>query len=59
MINKDLMDILACPQCKGPVELTEDENGLVCDKCRLMYEIIDDIPVMLIDKAVRLDENDG
>ncbi|MEJ2136917.1 MAG: Trm112 family protein [Desulfofustis sp.] len=59
MINKDLLDILACPQCKGPVELTQDENGLVCDKCRLMYEIIDDIPVMLIDKAVRLDEKDG
>ncbi len=59
MINKDLLDILACPQCKGPVELTQDENGLVCEKCRLMYEIIDDIPVMLIDKAVRLDEKDG
>ena len=56
MINKDLLDILACPQCKGPVELTETENGLVCDKCRLLYEIIDDIPVMLIDKAVRLDK---
>ena len=56
MINKDLLDILACPQCKGPVELTEDENGLICDKCKLLYEIIDDIPVMLIDKAVRLDE---
>ena len=56
MINKDLLDILACPQCKGPVELTEENNGLVCDKCRLLYEIIDDIPVMLIDKAIRLDE---
>ncbi len=56
MINKDLLDILACPQCKGPVKLTEEENGLVCDKCRLLYEIIDDIPVMLIDKAIRLDE---
>ena len=58
MINKDLLDILACPQCKGPVELTEQEHGLVCDKCRLLYEIIDDIPVMLIDKAVRLDEQE-
>ena len=56
MINKNLLDILACPQCKGPVELTEQEDGLVCDKCRLRYEIIDDIPVMLIDKAIRLDE---
>ena len=56
MINKDLLDILACPKCKGPIELTKDENGLVCEKCRLLYEIIDDIPVMLIDKARRLDQ---
>ena len=58
MINRDLLDILACPKCKGPIELTEDENGLVCDQCRLLYEIIDDIPVMLIDKAKKLDQND-
>ena len=50
-ISKELLDILACPQCKGPVKLTAEENGLVCDKCRLLYEIIDDIPVMLIDEA--------
>lgn len=59
MINKDLLDILACPKCKGPIELTAEENGLVCEKCRLLYEIIDDIPVMLIDKAKKLDEKDG
>lgn len=58
MINRDLLDILACPQCKGPIQLTQDESGLVCDKCLLLYEIIDDIPVMLIDKAKRLDEQD-
>ena len=56
MINKDLLDILACPQCKGPVELTPKENGLVCEKCRLLYEIIDDIPVMIIDKAKNIDD---
>lgn len=59
MINKDLLDILACPKCKGPIELTAEENGLVCGKCRLLYEIIDDIPVMLIDKAKKLDKKDG
>lgn len=56
MINKDLLDILACPKCKGPVELTSEENGLMCRKCKLLYEIIDDIPVMIIDKAKTLDE---
>ena len=59
MINKDLLDILACPKCKGPIELTPEENGLVCENSRLLYEIIDDIPVMLIDKAKNLDEKSG
>lgn len=58
MINRDLLDILACPQCKGPVKLRIDESGLVCEKCRLLYEIIDDIPVMLIDKAKKLAAGD-
>lgn len=55
MINKDLLDILACPKCKGPVKLTESGDGLVCEKCRLVYAIRDDIPVMLIDEAQNLD----
>ena len=56
MINKDLLEILACPQCKGPVKLQEDEKGLTCEKCRLLYEIIDDIPVMLINKAKKISD---
>ena len=57
MISKDLLDILACPKCKGPVELTETTDGLVCKSCRLMYEIREDIPVMLIDEAQKLKED--
>ena len=55
MLNKDFLDILVCPQCKGPVRLTEAADGLVCEKCRLVYAIRDDIPVMLIDEARSLD----
>lgn len=58
MINKDLLDILACPKCKGPITLNDDANGLICGQCRLLYEIIDDIPVMLIDKAKKLEQGD-
>ncbi len=54
MINKDLLKILACPQCKGPVKL-RDENGLICEKCLLLYEIKDDIPIMLIEKAQKIE----
>jgi uncharacterized protein len=54
MIGKELLEILACPKCKGPVILSEKKDGLICKKCRLLYEIRDDIPVMLIDQAKKL-----
>ncbi len=54
MIDKKLLEILACPKCKGDVELVEEISGLVCRNCKLLYEIKDGIPVMLIDKAVPL-----
>jgi uncharacterized protein len=50
-ISKDLLDILACPKCKGDIYLNESGDGLICNVCRLMYPIKDDIPVMLIDEA--------
>ncbi len=50
-INKDLLDILACPKCKGDLTLAEAEDGLICHACKLRYPIRDDIPVMLIDEA--------
>ena len=56
MISQELLDILACPQCKEAVHLNAEKNGLVCEKCNLVYEIRDDIPVMLIDEAKPLTE---
>lgn len=53
-INKELLDILACPKCKGEIHLSEKGNGLICNACKLMYPIKDDIPIMLIDEAVKL-----
>lgn len=54
-LNKELLAILACPKCKGDIHLTPKEDGLVCEKCRLVYEIRDDIPIMLIDEAKPLE----
>jgi uncharacterized protein len=45
------LDILACPVCKESVHLTPDSSGLKCEKCRRVYPIRDDIPIMLIDEA--------
>jgi len=53
-ISKDLLDILACPKCKGDIRLNPSNDGLICDACRLLYPIKDDIPVMLIDEATPL-----
>jgi len=54
-VSKELLDILVCPQCKGDLIYIETKDGLVCDKCKLMYPVKEDIPVMLIDEAVVLE----
>jgi uncharacterized protein YbaR (Trm112 family) len=54
-ISKELLEILACPQCKGEVTLTAGQDALVCNKCKLRYAIKDDIPIMLIDEAERIE----
>ena len=50
-IDKELLDILACPACKTPVEMTADQDGLRCGDCRRIYPIRDGIPVMMLDQA--------
>jgi hypothetical protein len=54
MDMKELVEILACPGCKGPVKLVNDETGLLCEKCGLLYEIRDGIPVMLVEEAKKV-----
>ncbi|MDD5561302.1 MAG: Trm112 family protein [Candidatus Omnitrophica bacterium] len=49
MIDKELLNILACPACKADVELKD--NKIVCKKCGRRYPVREGIPVMLIDEA--------
>ncbi|RQW05060.1 MAG: Trm112 family protein [Calditrichaeota bacterium] len=56
MLDKQLLEILACPKCKGELEYKpekdNDKNGkLICHNCKLIYNVEDDIPIMLIDEA--------
>ena len=53
MIDKELLDILACPFCKSDIKLTGEK--LVCTNkdCGCSYRVEDDIPIMLIDEAER------
>ncbi|MGV8074594.1 MAG: Trm112 family protein [Syntrophobacteraceae bacterium] len=55
-ISKELLDILACPKCKGTIFLNDTQDGLICNACKLVYEIRDGIPIMLIDEAKPLEE---
>ena len=51
-LSQTLLDILACPACKGKIEHVESEEKLVCQgECQRRYPIRDGIPVMLIDEA--------
>lgn len=58
-VAQELLDILACPQCKGDIYLNENKNGLICNACRLIYEIRDDIPIMLIEEAKPIENGEG
>lgn len=51
MLKKELIDILACPACKGELMYEQDNQKLTCHRCRLKYRIEDDIPIMLIEEA--------
>jgi len=50
-LDKKLLDILACPVCKGPLKYDRKSQELICKLDRLAYPIRDDIPVMLEDEA--------
>lgn len=53
-MDKKLLDILACPICKGPLVYKKESAELICKADRLAYPIRDDIPVMLEDEARQL-----
>ena len=50
-LDPRLLEILACPLCRTSVRLLKDGTGLLCEQCRRVYPVVDDIPVMLPDEA--------
>ncbi len=56
MIDENLLLILACPKCKGPVKKGGEFEELVCEKCALGYPVRDSIPVMIVEEARRREE---
>lgn len=51
-INSELLEILACPACRGDIEYDRENQKLICiGECKRRYSIRDGIPIMLIDEA--------
>ncbi|MFC1670633.1 Trm112 family protein [Spirochaetota bacterium] len=51
MINTKLLEILACPACKGDVEYDVKNSKILCTDCKRIYPVKDGIPIMLVDEA--------
>lgn len=51
-LTPQLLEIIACPKCKGPLLLTAGRDALLCRHCALSYPVRDEIPVLLIDEAM-------
>ena len=50
-VHPELLEILACPVCKTPVEVVRNRKSLRCAQCHRVYPVRDDIPVMLPEKT--------
>ena len=55
-LDPKLLEILACPEDKGPLLYFEDESSLYNPRLQKRYEVRDDIPIMLVDEAVDVDD---
>jgi uncharacterized protein YbaR (Trm112 family) len=55
-LSQQLLEILACPEDKGPLLYFEQENSLYNPRLQRRYRIDDDIPIMLIDEAETVDQ---
>lgn len=59
METKELLRILACPQCLGELRAMQENGtltGLACPSCKALYPVQDDIPVMLVEEALNLEQ---
>ncbi len=51
-INPELLEILACPKCKGDLRVAAQEDGLLCESCGVVYPVVDGVPIMLEEEAI-------
>ncbi len=53
-IRKEILDMFVCPQCKDNLTIAEEKDGLICEKCKLLYPVKESILVMLVEEAVEI-----
>jgi len=50
-LSPELLEIIVCPKCKGPLTYLADRSRLNCESCRLSFKVEDDIPILLVEEA--------
>jgi uncharacterized protein YbaR (Trm112 family) len=53
-LDREILEIIVCPKCKGELIYEEDKERLVCKNCSVYYPIREDIPILLIEEAQKL-----
>ncbi len=51
-VPKELLSVLVCPKCLGPIRSASDGKGILCTRCQVQYPVRDGIPVMVSEEAV-------
>lgn len=51
-VDQQLLEIMACIQCRGPLVVVEGGRGLLCESCKLKFPVRDDIPIMLLEEVL-------
>jgi uncharacterized protein YbaR (Trm112 family) len=54
-LDPKILDIIACPKCKGRLEFKPDGSALLCRGCRLSYAVVDEIPNLIAEDAQPLE----
>lgn len=55
-MDPQLLHIIACPKCQGRLELFDHGHGLACQTCGVIYPIVEDIPVLLVEEAISAED---
>lgn len=55
-LSEVTLSFIVCPQCRGGLIYLQDQSQLICNACRLIYPVRDDIPVLLVEEAQKMEK---